>query len=405
MIAVLAGTRMANELVLKKTTLPQVWAIPKSIASLRGRNRAIGRVSQIDVEDDLAAIDTWLERNIKSKETYASYRKEAIRFMLWSVHALRKPISDLTHEDILLYENFIENPQPSSKWVNGERKLSMSHPEWRPFCGPLSKASQNQAMNILNSMFNWFVKAGYFDGNPISLVRKRTVRSGNDEVERYLEVNDLAMLMEKIRDLPGNTIEEIKKKARLRWIFSLLFLTGLRISEAVKNTMGGFMQRKDPEDGQLKWWLKVTGKGNKIAKIPATPELMEELAVYRETFGLPRLPTQGECIPLVFSLGPKRSAMRRQNLHKVLKDFIVHVADDMKKAGQEDESKWLLQVSAHWLRHSLASNLVNQGMKLGQVRDIMRHENLGTTNRYVHTEANERHGEMVKKHKLPGKGS
>ena len=44
--------------------------------------------------------------------------------------------------------------------------------------------------------------------------------------------------------------------ARNRWVLSLLFLGGLRISELIGNTMGGFYSRHD-RDGIERWWINV----------------------------------------------------------------------------------------------------------------------------------------------------
>ena len=53
----------------------------------------------------------------------------------------------LTHEDLLLYRRFLADPH------------------WRPFAGPLSAASAQQAFTILNTLFAWLVNAGYLAGN------------------------------------------------------------------------------------------------------------------------------------------------------------------------------------------------------------------------------------------------
>ncbi|SCU76203.1 hypothetical protein CNECB9_2850003 [Cupriavidus necator] len=49
--------------------------------------------------------------------------------------AAGKPLSSLTHEDLLVYERFLTDPQPAARWVlAGSKKLARSHPEWRPLC-------------------------------------------------------------------------------------------------------------------------------------------------------------------------------------------------------------------------------------------------------------------------------
>lgn len=53
--------------------------------------------------------------------------------------------------------------------------------------------------------------------------------------------------------------------------------------------MSGFFWRRD-KDGEERWWLEVTGKGDKTRIIPATHELMVELARYQREKGLTPFP-------------------------------------------------------------------------------------------------------------------
>lgn len=66
------------------------------------------------------------------------------------------------------------------------RKFARSHPNWRPFAGPLAASSQRQAIIILKTMFSWLVNAGYLAGNPLSLSRQRT-RKAKPRITRYLD--------------------------------------------------------------------------------------------------------------------------------------------------------------------------------------------------------------------------
>src|SRR5260370_17442301 len=96
--------------------------------------------------------------------------------------------------------------------------------------------------------------------------------------------------------MPRDTAREQEHYARVRWLISLLYLLGLRISEVVSNPMGGFFRRRD-RDGQDRWWLAITGKGDKERLLPATTELMAELARYRRHYVLAALPYAGETPP------------------------------------------------------------------------------------------------------------
>lgn len=380
--------------------LPPLFKLQLAIDWEHGQNRARNCVSKVLATDDWSAINAWLATYARSKQTLASYRKEATRLILWAAHVRHRSISDLAHEDMMAYEDFIRDPQPAEKWIGSGKKRALSHPDWRPFHGPLSESSSRQTMIILNTMFTWFVNAGYLDGNPLALSNTRRREEENKDIERYLTVEEFAPIMQAVDAMPADTSRQLRTKVRLRWILSLLYLTGLRISEAVGNTMGQFHQRIDPHENQMKWWLKVKGKGKKTTSVPVSEELLRELIVYRETFGLPALPHLDEQTPLVFSIGQQRAAMTRQSLHRILKEAFESIADAMEDGRLEEQSLKLRSMSAHWLRHSMGTNLVRQGVDITYVRDLMRHKNISSTDHYVHTVKNELHDEAVK-HKLP----
>jgi hypothetical protein len=126
----------------------------------------------------------WIPR--QQRPPFENYRKEAERLFLCSIVQLDKPLSSLTHEDLLVYQPFLADPQPSAVRVAaGGRKHPRSDARWRPFYGPHSPASQRQAMVILNVMFAWLVQAGYLAGNPLSLSRQRA-RKTAPRITRYL---------------------------------------------------------------------------------------------------------------------------------------------------------------------------------------------------------------------------
>jgi integrase/recombinase XerD len=144
--------------------------MPAHLCGHGGRNRAAA-VAQIAAVDDRSAVLAWLAQYADSPATLASYRKEAERLLLWCVFQHGKAMSDLTHEDLLVYERFLANPQPAEQWVMAAaQKPPRTSPAWRPFAGPLSPASQRQALSVLNSLFNWLVEAGYLAGNPLARI-------------------------------------------------------------------------------------------------------------------------------------------------------------------------------------------------------------------------------------------
>lgn len=144
-----------------------------------------------------------------------------------------------------------------------QRKVARDKPKWRPFARPLSPNSQRQAIVILNGMFSWLVNAGYLADNPLSLSRNRQ-RSAKPRITRFLDEDLWKEVKLTIESMPRESNRDSEHYQRVRWLFSLLYITGVHVSEVTQNTMGSFFNRKD-KTSESRWWLEITGKGIKHA--------------------------------------------------------------------------------------------------------------------------------------------
>jgi len=389
----------------KLTVIPAIATIDlvklsPELDGSNGANRAIGNRPQITVNTDADAIKIWLARYFDTKTTFDSYRKEAERLLLWSVVELGKPLSSLSHEDFLVYQRFLANPLPAERWIMSQRKVARDDSKWRPFAGPLSPTSQRQAIVILNGMFSWLVNAGYLAGNPLSLSRNRQ-RKAKPRVTRFLDEDLWKEVKLTIESMPRETNREREHYQRVRWLFSLLYITGVRVSEVTQNTMSGFFSRKD-KSSESRWWLEITGKGDKTRIVPATNELMVELGRYRREMGLSLSPIEGETTPLLLPIGGKQRAMTRSAVHLILKQIFNITAKRLQERGPDfiAQAARLEAASAHWMRHTAGSNMTSGDMDIRHVRDNLGHESIATTNNYLHSEDNKRHQDTEEKHKL-----
>jgi len=373
--------------------------LPADLDGSSGLNRAVGNRPQITANNDKDAIKAWLGRIANKKTTYDNYLKEADRLRLYAIVVLNKPVSSLSHEDLLSYQGFLDNPTPSNQWVM-VHKVGRNNPEWRPFAGPLSVKSRHQALVVINSLFTWLVGAGYLSGNPLSLSKQRNKGQG-PRVMRYLDHDVWHEVKSTINCMPRDSDRGRKHYWRARWLFSLLYLCGLRISEITNNSMGGFTRRVSV-DGDERWWLEITGKGDKVRTIPATNELMVELQHYRRENGLPSLPLPGETTPLLFPVTGLQRSMTRAGVHSVTKRVFMDAALRVRQRGPDFEATAarLEMASTHWLRHTAGSHMANNAIDLLHVRDNLGHASLTTTNQYLHSEDDARHRSTEQRHIL-----
>jgi integrase/recombinase XerD len=378
----------------------EVLAVSRDLDGSRGTNRESNVPRQIGADTDVAAVLAWLANFTDKRATFDAYRKEAERLLIWCVLQRGKPLSSMTHEDWLAYKVFLSNPSPRERWVSEQnRRHARSDPRWRPFAGPLSASSQRQAGLILNSMFAWLVNAGYLAGNPLSLSRQRSSRQA-PRIERYLDDEMWREVKATIDALPRDTPREREHYLRLRWLVTLCYVCGLRISEIAENSMGGFFSRRD-RDGTERWWLEILGKGNKLRLVPATSELMVELGRYRRELSYPPLPVPGESTPLLLPIGGKPKAMSRGSIHDIIKAVFAMTAGRLKLKGPEyaHVAVKVSQASAHWLRHTAGSHMANKSVDLRHVRDTLGHASISTTSGYLHASDDSRHDDTEEKHR------
>jgi site-specific recombinase XerD len=395
-------SEQANQFELVVDPAPiEAIHLPADLDGRHGTNRATDGRAQIAADNDIDAIKAWLARFVDTKTTFDNYRKEAERLLLWCAIEREKPLSSISHEDWLCYKEFLSNPQPAFRWVTAEgRKFPRSDAHWRPFAGPLAPASRRQAAVILNALFSWLVNAGYLAGNPLALSRERKKRSAT-RVTRYLDDDIWAGVKATIDVLPRETSREREHYFRLRWLFTLLYICGLRISEVIGTSMGAFFHRRD-KLGDDRWWLEVLGKGDKLRIVPATSELMVELGRYRRELGMAPYPVPGETAPLLLPIGGKHRKLTRGGVHAIVKQVFERTVNSFRERGPDFESDAIRiqQASAHWLRHTAGSHMTNSAVDLRHVRDNLGHESISTTNTYLHSPDDVRHTETEAKHRI-----
>lgn len=243
------------------------------------------------------------------------------------------------------------------------------------------------------------MEAGYLAGNPLALSRRKK-RLIAPRVSRFLPMEHWQAVKSTIEAMPVVTARARFHAARCRWLFSLLYIGGLRASEISGATMGAFFGRRG-SDGREHWWLEVTGKGAKTRLVPATGELMTELMRYRKANSLSPLPVEGDGMPLLMPLIGPCKPMARSAIHEIVKEVMRESAASLRRQGAEFEAAavHLELTSAHWMRHTAGSHL-SEKADLKVVRDNLGHANISTTSIYLHSEDDARHDATTAAHRI-----
>ncbi len=146
----------------------------------------------------------------------------------------------------------------------------------------------------------------------------------------------------------------------LRFIIAFLLLTGGRKREALD-------ARWENVDFDRRIFTVPLSKSGKPRYIPLSDEAVRVLAaVRREVLHL--MPESGAANPWIFP---------NPTTGKPFVNIFVSWNNARTRAG-------LKHIRVHDLRHSFASALVNEGMTLYDVKEILGHANMSTTTRYAH---------------------
>lgn len=366
--------------------------IPAGLDGRYGNNRAnSGTIRQLAAENDLQAIEAWLAEFHDSPETLRHYRKEVERLLLWALLEQGKPLSSLSREDCMRYQDFLADPQPRERWCGP--KAPRFSADWRPFNGPLSSASQRTALLIINSLFSYLVKGGYLAGNPLALMRRRRRKSHPKQqtVERFLEHDQWQALLETVESMPKETKKQRCHYERTRFLVALLYLLGPRVNEVATHTMGSFIEIRG------RWWWLVTGKGQKEARVPVNQDMIQALQAYRRFLGLSLMPTPGETTPLVMSL-KGTSGISANMIYRIIKGLVVQAALRLEETDPYQAEK-LRRASTHWFRHTSITHQADAGIGLNFLQRNARHAKIDTTGLYLHAEDGQWH-QAMEQHRL-----
>ena len=337
-----------------------------------------------DVSDDAHAIQIFLDSYARrSVHTIRSYEKECYRFLLW-LKATRDPtpamLPAVAVQDINDYLAFLANPRPFAASF-----LKAHGWEHQPFRKALADESVKHCITVLYKLFASLRELRAAGGlpycmfNPVKLAHSGIAGSSNpdDVVEEALTQAEWDAVQAVIEALPRETARDVKHYHRARWVFQLLYRAFLRRDEAAKLTMGSFEASPDG------WNLRLVGKGNKKAKIVVTKKLINELRIYRESLGLPPLPSPGEARPAILAVTGKDKGVTDQAIYLLCKVIFDQAANRMETDDPAAASR-LRQATPHWMRHTGVTHAMESGASPRYVQAQARHSSLNVTAKYDH---------------------
>lgn len=204
-------------------------------------------------------------------------------------------------------------------------------------------------LTVLNSFYKYLLFMGKCSINPCDGIKHPKLSKKLPEYLTGEEIN-------KLFDIRLTKPIDYRNKAMLE----VLYATGTRISELI-----------NLELNQIDFdecIIRVTGKGKKDRIIPIGDTAMDALKNYILNYRIFLVKTNDNNYVFLNKNGSKIS---RQGFFKILKGLAFD-------AGIKKD------ISPHTIRHSFATNLLNNGADLRIIQELLGHENLQTTEIYSH---------------------
>jgi len=241
-----------------------------------------------------------------------------------------KDIKDITRQNIRDFRMFLNRKKTTG--------FDKSQDEY------IGKKTQNYYLISIRSFLKFLQK------NEIMAVSPETIDLAKipERHISFMNDNELNALLE----APKSKINEgNKEKLRDIAIIELLFSTGLRVSELCSLS-------SDLDLSQTE--ISVRGKGSKVRVVFITDDAMKAVKDYRNE----HLRSDKIITDKLFPVTPR-------TIERIVKKYAI-IAGISKK------------ITPHILRHSFATNLLQNGADIRSVQAMLGHSNISTTQIYTH---------------------
>lgn len=271
----------------------------------------------------------------KTQENYANFLKRFIEFLKIKNLGQLKP-HELDKDTLWQYRVFLSKQKEAK---TGDY---------------LRKTTQNYYLIALRSLLNFFADRDItsLPAEKIKLAREAQKEKGIHFLK--IEQIEKLLLAPKLNNLAG---------LRDRAILETLFSTGLRVAELAalnRNQFNNVESKKDLE-------IQIIGKGAK----PRTIYFSERALGWVKKYLTARKDGDNA---LFVNYRARTAAERRltaRSIERLVKKYVIW-------AGLP------LNTSPHTLRHSYATDLLEQGVDLRLIQEFLGHSNIATTQIYTH---------------------
>lgn len=226
----------------------------------------------------------------------------------------------------------------------------------------LDAGTVNLHLSVISGYCRYLIRNGVLESNPVRLVsRPRKGRRLPTFYRRTALDEYLSETQYLVNDDDLGMPERYERRLR-RLIISLLYGTGIRRGELISLTRSSL--------DRARMTLRVRGKGDKMREIPLVPSLYQEISLYLQSVDTMVDGVRADDDPLLVTVKGGR-------LYPVFVDRVVK--RELGGIGTITGRK-----SPHVLRHTLATELLDDGADINSIKELLGHSSLAATQVYTH---------------------
>ena len=276
------------------------------------------------MKDFIALFENYLYNDKKSSEnTVVSYIRDINQFYSYCTS---KNIKDIAKTDKKFITEYIKYLEKIGK----------------------SEATKSRILASLRCFYRFLVSRGFCETNPVDGFKVKKVERKLPDV---LDASEVLLLLSQPN---GIDYKSIRDKAMLE----LLYATGIKVSEIIDLTVS---------DINLQIGIVHLRNGKKERIIPLYPAAVKSIADYLINVR-PAIVLEDDEDKLFTNMTGQQ--MSRQGFWKIVK----HYAET---AGIKKD------ITPHTLRHSFAAHLLENGAKLSDIKEMLGHADLSSTQIYA----------------------
>ncbi len=228
-----------------------------------------------------------------------------------------------------------------------------------------SDATKVRIIASLRAYFNYLIEHGECLNNPANEIKLKKEKQNKLGI---LEADEIVTLLSQPQ---GDDFKSIRDKAMLE----LLYATGIKVSELLNVKIS---------DINLTIGILHLKNGEKERIVPIYPAAVKSLEEYIEKARVGIISDQNQDV-LFTNLGGQ--PMSRQGFWKIIKFYA-------EKAGIKQE------ITPQTLRHSFAAHLLENGAKLKDIKEMLGHSDISSTQVYAQFIKNKYSSKYAKFHPL-----